>query len=206
MAWQRHVGSGEQAQSLFESILARHREPGRHYHDLRHVTWVVRHVVDLAARFPVDDLDAVVAAAFFHDAIYAFGATDDAVGNEEASARLAARTLRELGWDRGRADRVAAMIVATEHRAGQEAADVDTAVLLAADLAVLAAEPAAYADAARNIRKEYGHLDAADWRAGRSEVLRGFLARDHIYPPQLQLDAWERRARANLAAELAALG
>jgi predicted metal-dependent HD superfamily phosphohydrolase len=206
VAWQRHVGRGNRAEALFESVVARHREPGRHYHDLRHVTWVVRHVVDLADRFPVDDLDAVVAAAFFHDAVYQFDLGGDADGNEVASARLAARSLRDLGWADERADRVATMIVATEHRAEQEVIDVDTAVLLAADLAALAAAPTAYTDAARNIRKEYGHLGDDDWRAGRSEVLRGFLARDHIYPSRLQLDAWERRARANLAAELAALG
>lgn len=206
VAWQRHLGDGPAADELFDSVLARHREPGRHYHDLRHVSWVVRHVIDLATRCSVDDLDAVVAAAFFHDAVYDFDRDTAAAGtNEAASARLAARSLTELGWSVERAERVAAMIVATEHHADDDPADADTAVLLAADLASLAAEPNAYADAVRNIRKEYGHLDDTSWRAGRSAVLESFLERDHIFPAQLGLDAWERRARANLTAELAAL-
>jgi predicted metal-dependent HD superfamily phosphohydrolase len=97
------------------------------------------------------------------------------------------------------------MIVATEHTADEAIADTDTAVLLAADLAVLAAEPAAYSDSVRKIRREYAHLDDEQWRSGRRAVIEGFLGRPSIFPPELDLDAWERRARANLTAELAAL-
>jgi predicted metal-dependent HD superfamily phosphohydrolase len=213
VAWQRHVGRGEAARRLFESVVSRHREPGRHYHDVRHVRWVVRHVRELAERVAVTDLDAIVAAAFFHDAIYEFDRDD----NEARSAELAATCLRELDWDPDRCDRVAAMILATAHLTGGGSsqgdtdidadtdADTDTAVLLAADLAVLGAEPEAYSDAVRRIRREYGHLDDAAWRSGRSAVLAGFLARRSIFPPALGLDAWERRARANLTAEWAAL-
>lgn len=205
VAWQRHVGQGPAAERLFESVVARHHEPGRHYHDLRHVTWVIRHVLELAERFAVDDLGAIVAAAFFHDAIYEF----DRGGNEAASARLARTELTGLGWTEERTDSVAGMILATEHLSGDHTddhtGDLDTDVLLAADLASLAADPTAYGDSVRNIRTEYGHLTDADWNAGRGAVLRGFLAREHIFPTQLHLDAWEARARANITAELAAL-
>lgn len=202
VAWQRHVGRSDAARELFDSIAARHRGGGRHYHDLQHVRWVVRHVLELADRFVVVDLDAIVAAAFFHDAVYEFDRSD----NEIRSAELARACLGELGWDPGRCDRVAAMIVATEHRAdATDPTELDTAVLLAADLAVLGAEPGAYSDSVRKIRREYGHLDADEWRRGRSAVIEGFLGRTAIFPSELALDTWERRARANLTAELAAL-
>lgn len=202
VAWQRHVGRGDPAERLFESVLARHRERARHYHDVRHVRWVVRHVVELAERVAVADLDAIVAAAFFHDAIYEVDRSD----NERRSAELAVRCLREIGWDPERCDRVAAMIVATEHLTGGSGdVDLDTAVLLAADLAVLGADPGAYSDYVRRIRREYGHLDDDEWRTGRSAVLAGFLARPSIFPPALGLDTWDRRARANLTAESVAL-
>ena len=201
VAWQHHLGRGDAATRVFEQLLDRHRGAGRHYHDVRHVRWVVRHVLDLAERVEVDDLDAVVAAAFFHDSVYEFDRSD----NEARSADLAATTLRELGWSDDRRARVASMVVATQHHADVPPADTDTAVLLAADLAVLAAEPAAYSDAVRKIRREYAHLDDDEWRAGRGAVITGFLDRASIFPPQLGLDAWERRARANLTAELAAL-
>jgi predicted metal-dependent HD superfamily phosphohydrolase len=201
VAWQRHIGRNDAASAAFESIVARHRSEGRHYHDLRHVQWVVRHVCELDQGAGCDDLDAVVAAAFFHDSVYDFDRSD----NEARSARLAADTLGDLGWEPSRCERVAAMIVATEHTADEAIADTDTAVLLAADLAVLAADPAAYSDSVRKIRREYAHLDDEQWRSGRRSVIEGFLGRPSIFPPGLDLDAWERRARANLTAELAAL-
>jgi predicted metal-dependent HD superfamily phosphohydrolase len=203
VAWQRHLGGGDAATRVFESLIDRHRGTGRHYHDVRHVRWVVRHVLDLAEHVGVDDLDAVVAAAFFHDSVYEFDRSD----NEARSAELAAATLRDLGWSRDRYERVASMILATQHHADTPAADTDTdtAILLAADLAVLAAEPAAYSDSVGKIRREYAHLDDDEWRAGRGAVINGFLDRVSIFPPQLGLDAWERRARANLTAEAAAL-
>jgi predicted metal-dependent HD superfamily phosphohydrolase len=211
VAWQRHVGRGDAAERLFESVTTRYRGSGRHYHDLHHVRWVVRHVLELSEQADVTDLDAVVAAAFFHDAVYDVDRDD----NEVRSAALAAACLGELGWSSRRCDRVASMIVATEHHADTGHADTghidtgdidtDTAVLLAADLAVLAAEPAAYSDSVRKIRREYGHLDEHAWRTGRSAVVEGFLVRPSIFPPRLGLDTWERRARANLTAELAVL-
>ena len=96
------------------------------------------------------------------------------------------------------------MATATHDLAG---VDRDTAVLLAADLAVLAAEPSRYADYATAVRREYAHVDDDAWRAGRGAVLRTLLdgARSSS-PPELGLDEWERRARANLTSELASIG
>lgn len=201
VAWQQHLGHGPVADRWYESVVARYSEAHRRYHDMRHVRWVIRHVLALAADHVVVDLGAIIAAAFFHDVVYDPTAHD----NEAVSARLAGDALRELGWPADRIATVAAMIEGTAQHDHTEV-DVDTAVLFAADLAVLAAEPAGYGDYVRNVRHEYGHVDAEQWTAGRSDVLRRFLARSAIYAPWLSLDAWERRARANLAAELATLG
>ena len=205
VAWQRHVGRGPVADKAFDSLIARHRAPGRHYHSERHVQWVVRHVLELVEHVDVIDVGAVIAAAFFHDAVYEPERDD----NEVRSAELADATLGEIGWDADRRRRVVAMIVATEHLTGRAEADArldtDTAVLLAADLAVLAAEPSPYSDYTRAIRREYAHLDDDAWRTGRRRVITGLLDRATIFPPELDLGTWERRARANLTAEAAAL-
>lgn len=200
LAWEQHVGRSPEADRWLQSVVARHREPHRHYHTLRHVCWVLRHVATLAGRGLAGDVGAIVAAACFHDAIYDPAADD----NELASAKLAAQALGEIGWPPTRTGAVAAMIEATAGHA--PSADRDTAVLLAADLAVLAADPVAYGDYVRGVRREYAHVDEAAWRQGRARVLRAFLDRDHIYDPALGLGAWERRARANLTAELVSLG
>lgn len=203
VAWQSHVST---EQDWLDSVLALHRQPHRRYHTVRHVRWVVRHAIELAAQHAdrVSDLGAVIAAAFFHDAVYEPERSD----NEAASAALARRALRELGWSAARVDTVASMIEATAGHAAQtaHAAPLDTAVLLAADLAVLGADPASYAEYATGVRAEYAFVPDAAWRTGRAQVLRSFIDRPAIYEPQLGLDVWERRARANLAAELTTLG
>ena len=205
LAWQRHVGTSTTADAWFDTVIGHHRAPARHYHGVRHVRWVVHHGRELAEStvppLATDDLDAVVAAAFFHDVVYDATRAD----NESASAHLAERALRELGWSDPSIDHVTAMIDATAGHDGDRLTDPATAVLVAADLAVLAAEPAPYGDYVRAVRREYAHLDDEVWRTGRSAFIRTTLEREHVFPPGLGLDTWERRARANLSAELAAL-
>jgi len=197
LAWQRHISV---EQRLLDGLLARHREKQRRYHTATHVAWVVRHVEELAAVEPVDHLDEVVAAAFYHDAVY----EPTHPANERASARLARRDLAALGWSDERVDRVAAMIEATAH-AGSSEPSGDTAILLDADLAVLGADPTAYSAYVAGVRAEYRHVDDEQWRSGRSAILGGFLDRPAIYSTSAARDRWESRARANIADELAAL-
>lgn len=190
-----------------DDLIARHREPHRRYHGVAHLVWIVRHVLELAVHEPVDDLGAVVAAACYHDAVYVptdhthEAANEEA--NEEASARLAAADLAALGWAPDRIDRVRAMITATAHH--HDPADCDTAVLVDADLAVLAADPSGYDEYARGVRSEYAHVADDEWRVGRAAVLHRFLDRDRLYSTPTARERWEHRARANLAAELATL-
>lgn len=199
VAWQQHVTADR---ALLDGLLARHREKHRRYHTATHVAWVIRHVGELATTEPVDHLDEVVAAAFYHDAVYeaAYPA------NERASARLARRDLASIGWDVGAVERVGWMIEATEHDAPTaERATGDTAVLLDADLAILGADPAGYSAYVAGVRAEYRHVADDDWRTGRTAVLEGFLARPTIYLTASGRNRWDDRARANLTAELAQL-
>jgi predicted metal-dependent HD superfamily phosphohydrolase len=202
IAWERHVGRAAPASRWYQSVVRRYREPQRRYHDVRHLRWVVRHVVELASDRRLDDLGATTVAAFFHDAIYDPAAAD----NEAARARFAVDALRELDWPAARTDRVATMILGTSDHRLSETSTTDDAVLFAADLGVLAAAPAGYSDYVRNVRREYGHVSEIAWVTGRSAVLRSFLRRDAIYAPELGLHDWEARARGNLTAELDALG
>ncbi len=196
VAWQQHITADL---AVLDRLLARHREKHRRYHTAIHIGWVIRHVEELAATEPVDHLDEVIAAAFYHDAIYepAYPA------NERASARLARRDLAALGWSDDQTERVAAMIGATAHGAGTHMGD--TALLLDADLAILAADPDGYSAYVTGIRSEYRNVDDDEWRTGRAQVLQGFLDRSAIYATPSARARWENRARANLAAELATL-
>jgi predicted metal-dependent HD superfamily phosphohydrolase len=198
-AWTTTVGGGPEALAALDDVVARHRQAHRRYHGVRHVTWVVRHVQDLAGSVDVADLGAVTAAAFFHDAVYDPRAAD----NEECSARLAERVLEELGWDAARRGRVGAMVRATATHAAPP--DVDTAVLLDADLAILGAEPAAYQAYVTGVRAEYAHVEPAAWRVGRGQVLRDLLALRPLYATAPARERWAARAAANMTAELVSL-
>jgi predicted metal-dependent HD superfamily phosphohydrolase len=198
-AWTASIGRDARCLAACEEVVGRHREPHRRYHGVRHVTWVVRHVHELAAEVPPADLGAVVAAAFYHDAVY----DPTAVDNEEQSAALAERVLGELGWSNARCRTVGDLVRAT---AGHEPdGTADCAVLLDADLAVLGSEPAAYLAYVTGVREEYRHLDDEVWRRGRADVLRRLVDRQPLYATAPGRRRWESRAQANLAAELATL-
>lgn len=198
--WHRVIGStGRGRDEGLEALLARHREPHRRYHTATHVMWVCRHVDRLAATEPVDDLEAVLAAALYHDAVY----DPRSSGNEAASARLAEHRLVELGWTPDRAARVARMIEATA--AHGSPIDHDTAVLLDADLAILGAPSNEYLAYVTGVRTEYAHVPDEAWRTGRARVLRSFEERPTIYTTDTMRAEREHRARANLGAELASL-
>lgn len=199
VAWRQHIATGAAGDAELAEVIGHHRQPTRRYHGVRHVTWVVRHILGLAAAEPVSDLGAVVAAGFYHDAIYDARAAD----NEERSARWAERALPELGWTVARARFVGDLIRLTAtHRPDPGS---DGAVLVDADLAVLGSDPAAYAAYVTGVRAEYGHVPDDAWRTGRSDVLRSFLERDAIFHTPTGRSRWESRARANLTAELANL-
>jgi predicted metal-dependent HD superfamily phosphohydrolase len=200
--WRRLVGfdAGRAGDAALDELLSRHRQPHRRYHTATHVMWVLRHIDDLAADSTPVDLNAVRAAALFHDAVY----DPRSPTNEHDSAGLARRVLADCGWEPARVDRVAALIELT---AGHVAPDTDLGadILLDADLAILGAEPADYRAYVTGVRAEYAHVDDDAWRVGRAAVLRSFLERPAIYRTTSMQAARERRARANLSAELADL-
>lgn len=199
-AWSSHVGNDA---GLYDRLLRRYRERHRRYHGSAHITMVVRHVLELAATEDVGDPDAIVAAAFYHDAVY----EPRHPANERASARLARRDLEVIrdprSWGAERIDAVATMIEGTTTHL--DPPDVDTAVLFDADLAVLGADVAGYDAYRTGVRVEYGHVVDDDWRSGRAAVLGAFLARPAIYATTSGRERWEARARANITGELSKL-
>lgn len=207
-AWQalaREVGASAGAAARDgRTLAARYAEPQRAYHTLEHVAAVLAWLDRLvAAGERVEDLWALRAAAWFHDAVY-----DPAAGdNEEASAALAEQVLARWGVAAPRRERVAALVLLTAHHDPARAAGVppaDAAVMADADLAVLAATPGRYDAYARAVRQEYAHLDDATFGAGRAAFCEAMLARPRLFHTAAMATA-EATARANLERELASL-
>ncbi|PZF96218.1 metal-dependent phosphohydrolase [Micromonospora deserti] len=181
-------------------LLARWREPHRHYHTVAHLTAVLD-VVDAYAGW-ADRPDLVRLAAWCHDAVYDPRAEGDA--NERDSAALAETLLTRLGLPAGAVAEVRRLVLLTAGHAA-DPADPDGALLCDADLAVLAAPPPAYDRYATAIRREYAHVPDPAFRAGRARVLHALLALPALYRLPPLAARWEAPARANLTRELTTL-
>ena len=143
-------------------------------------------------------------AAWFHDAVYG---VDPAAANEAESASLAARQLGRLAVDPELTARVVTVVLDTaSHELSRQAAtDPARAVLHDADLWVLSAPVERFDEYCAQVREEYAHVPVALYARARSEVLRPFLVRDHVYRTPHARAEWEPSARENLARELTRL-
>jgi predicted metal-dependent HD superfamily phosphohydrolase len=178
-----------------EDLLGRWAEPQRRYHTVDHLVAVLTRATELTAY--ADDPDTVALAAWFHDAVY----RPDRSENEERSAALAERALREAGVDEERVADVARLVRLTVTHDPAEG-DRDGEVLCDADLAVLAGDPAAYAAYAASVREEYGFVPDELFRTGRADILRRLLALPRLFRTPYGHDQWEDVARRNLGTEL----
>jgi predicted metal-dependent HD superfamily phosphohydrolase len=177
-----------------DDLIAAYASPSRHYHNLAHI----EDCLDKLAQ--VDGLSAaereiLTEAIWWHDVVYDPTRSD----NEELSARLAEQHVaagirREVG-----------RLIRLTKTHQVEPSDKLGAILISIDLSILAAEPARYDAYAAAIRKEYAHVPEDAYRAGRSDVLRRFASRSVIFPDAGFAATYDRRARENLARELASL-
>jgi predicted metal-dependent HD superfamily phosphohydrolase len=196
MRWALGLGDDPRA---CEGLLSRHGEPHRHYHTAAHVDAVLR-VFD-SLREHARRAGEVECALLYHDAVYDPRASD----NEARSAALARVDLGAAGAPPDVVERVARMIEATHGHHAPADADVDTALVLDCDLAVLGADEPTYDAYARAVRAEYAHVPDERYRAGRVAFLDGMLARPRLFATGAMVERAEARARANLARERARL-
>ncbi len=179
------LGPRDVAERWLRELQTRYSEPHRHYHTLAHI----EHMLEL---LPHAD-ETVVAAVWFHDAVY------DGPRNEERSAELAACALHELGF--AQIPLVERMILATKRH---ERGDLPEPALafLDADLAILGSDRERYDEYVRQVRQEYAHVPDDAFRTGRNAILRAFLSRPRLYFTDEFFERFERAARANLQREL----
>ena len=191
---------------LRERLLAAYDEPRRGYHNRQHLAEVFARVDTILAAGSHDidlekgpdgvDRDAVLLAAWFHDAVY-----DEHGDNEERSAVLAEHELSQAGLPGALVDEVVRLVRLTAtHQAGPD--DPAGQVLCDADLGILAADEGRYEQYTAGVRQEYAHITDHDFRHGRAQVLRGLLDRSQLFSTDFARRRWEAAARANIAGEL----
>lgn len=200
--WQRTLQGFEveqvAARNAFNLLVEAYSHRIRYYHTLKHIHHVLKTIDNLQAY--TTNLALVQLAAWFHDVVY----DTKAKNNEERSADYAGNLLSSLGIPNSDIAIVNRLIINTKyHQAAAD--DFDSQVLIDADLAILAANPAQYQEYALYIRHEYAWVSEAEYIIGRKQVLESFLQRQRIYLTTLMFEVGEKPARYNINAEIQCL-
>ena len=177
----------------FSSLVSAYSSPNRYYHTLKHIHQIINTIDTLQVY--TQDLPSVKLAAWFHDIVYDTHAQD----NEEKSADYAAKILENLAIPVNNINTVHQLILNTKYH---QSDDVNSQVLLDADLAILAAKPGEYQEYSQAIRQEYAWVSELEYITGRRQVLERFLQRERIYFTPLMFDSAEQSARCNLETEI----
>ncbi len=194
---------GEQLNALRQTYAS----PPRAYHHFGHVEDVLAHYRTVAEGSGWCQPREVGLAVLYHDAIYVPGRGD----NEAESARLAIEHIARW-WPQAEIDsaRVSELILLTARHGALNALDFDDDAaaedsrrFLDCDMAILGAEPQAFAEYDRAIAEEYRAVPRWLYRIKRRRFFRKLLASKRIYLSDFFRDRFEARARDNLQAALA---
>lgn len=177
---------------LGEDLLARWQEPGRHYHDVRHLAHALASLVELE---PAASRTTQL-ALWFHDAVY----TGRAGADEEASAELAVAELSRVGLASAEVDEVERLVLLTITHT-TDASDTAGALVLDADLSVLGTAPGRYHVYARDVRLEYAAYPDPEFASGRLQVLDRLLGMEELYRTPAAQQRWLNPALTNLSSE-----
>jgi len=181
-------------EAMGRGLVRRWSEAHRHYHDVRHLAWLLAALDEIgteAARSRTVRL-----AAWFHDAVY-----EGVPGDEERSAALALTLLESTVGEADRAEVARLVRLTTSH--DPDPTDEAGAALCDADLSILAAPAARYDVYVRDVRADYEHVADSAWAVGRTAVLDRLLAKATLFTTPYGRSTWEEPARANLRRERA---
>jgi predicted metal-dependent HD superfamily phosphohydrolase len=192
-SWQRcwaGIGASGGGEQVYDDLINRHGEDHRKYHTLQHlnecIAWFEK--VGSLAKRPHE----VEIALWFHDAVYDLQSRE----NEEQSAGLACLSMMMANVKSDAIERVAQLILATQHTA--EPTLQDEQLLVDIDLSILGASPARFTEYETQIRDEYSFVEEALFRSKRREILLSFLDRKRIYATDAVFEELEQQARDNL--------
>lgn len=178
---------------VYDHLVAAYADPPRAYHTFAHVVDVLEHWHDVQRRLGWQHPGETFLAVLFHDAIYQAGRSD----NEERSALLAISQVPQQGVDLELVTRLI-RLTAQHGRLTPALVDPEAALFLDCDMAILGAAPATFGRYEEDIGREYAHLPAAVYAAGRRKFLQTLLAAPRIFLSEDFHRRLEERARANL--------
>ncbi|MDI9865290.1 hypothetical protein QM480_13200 [Flectobacillus sp. DC10W] len=133
---------------------------------------------------------------FYHDAVY------DSLksNNEEKSAALAERRMKDLEVSEEIVARVVEMILVTKTHIVSENQDIN--YFTDADLSILGKNWEVYNQYAKQVRNEYAIYPDLLYNPGRKKVLKHFLEMNQIFKTDYFTQKYEEQARINIQREL----
>ena len=181
-------------ETLWLEIEKQYSHKSRHYHSLEHLENMFRWADAYKTHFT--DWPAMVFAIFYHDAVYKVLKSD----NEEKSAELAGKRLRQMQFPETRIELCQKHILATKTHQLSDLSDTNW--LLDIDLSILGADWDSYANYARQVRREYAIYPDLIYNPGRKKVLAKFLDREFIFKTPEFRSRFEAQARNNIQQEI----
>lgn len=190
----------EDASGTYDALVGAYTARSRHYHSLVHIADCLEQLSEHLAL--AEQPDEIALALWFHDAIYNWRSST----NEADSADWALRFLSGQNADASLGERIAALIMATCHGAGDAGGLAgDAALIVDIDLSILGRDHETYDRFEANIRKEYRWVPLPVYRTKRREVLHWFLDRERIFLTDVFEDKFGAVARENLERAIAGL-
>lgn len=197
-AWQSiGVNEAKIPFEVYHNVVTQYAEPHRYYHTLQHLDECIAQFAELKhlAMHPGE----IELALWFHDGIYDTHRND----NEELSADWAKSSILSAGSDAAVADRIHALIMATQHHTTPQ--DSDTKIMLDADLSILGASPQRFQEYEIQIRQEYAFVPETIFRTKRAVILERFMSQSTIFNTSIFIERYEPIARLNLKHALESL-
>lgn len=182
---------------LWTEIEKNYSKKNRFYHNLSHLENLYSELLNV--KNEIEDWDTILFTLFYHDIIYKATSKE----NEEKSAELAVKRLKEIGFDAEKTQKCFDQIIATKSH--EISINNDTNIFTDADLSILGQDWNLYSKYYKNVRKEYSIYPDFLYNPGRKKVLEHFLAMPRIYKTDLFFNKYEINAKLNLEKELLVL-
>lgn len=179
---------------LWADIEKNYSDKKRHYHTLQHLENLLVQLTEVKGE--IQNWETVLFTLYYHDIIYSSLKSD----NEEKSAELAEKRMKQISVPKDRIELCKNQILATKSHI--TSADGDTNYFTDADLSVLGQDWETYSRYYQNVRKEYSIYPDLVYNPGRKKVLNHFLSMDRIFKTDFFRNKFEKQARQNLQKEI----
>lgn len=142
-------------------------ESRRKYHNEDHLTQILKDLEKSKSKVLPLHWDALVIAAFFHDAVYVIGATD----NEDQSIKVFLNSFQGKNFDMVKS--IKEMIKSTQFRVVPN--DKLVRIFWEADNAGFLGTFESFLEVEKKIRQEYAHINGHIYKKGRIKFLNSCL-------------------------------